>query len=419
MNGLRSGLLAALLRRGLLGALAASLLWGAAPAPCRAETKTSSATTVNDGTASRTAQGGELTAGAEAQAEAQATTEYSNAGDDALGSSDLQNGKSVWSDSVELVNESDSVGGENAHAGYSVQATAGGEVLCGSNGVQAKGEIGIEAELNALAQFAVGDENFGGGGAAEAKVNALLKAEATVGAYIDSKGLTLGLDAKAEAMVSAEASLSLNLTLFGIQTTVTATVKGQAGASANASALVTIGFDGKVYFKLGAGATAGLGGGVTFNAAVDAQQLMENLGFESLDQLIGWCEQLVDDPDQLAEELAKEAAKKAAGALLDQAKDDVIGEAKELAGNAFSLAENMLGSAGSLPGGGGLLGSAGSGLQSLFGGSSILSPAGSGTGGGTGGGACGGNAGAGSGAGSGGAPAPDYKRDGQFNSWSR
>lgn len=426
MNVLRTTLFGSLLRRGLLRGLAAVLLLAAAASPCPAETKTSSSATVNNGTASRTATGGEFAAGAEGEASAEASADYSNCGEDSLGGHELSGGKTLASGEIGLINASGSAGGENANASYSVQAGASGQVQAGKNGVQASGEIGLEAELNALAKVGVGDENFGGGAAAEATVNALLKAQGTVGAYIDKKGLTIGLDAKAEAMVSAEASLSLNLTLFGLQTTVTATAQGQAGASASASALVTIGFDGQIYFKVGAGATAGLGGGVTFNAAVDAQQLMAKLGLESLDQLITWCEQLASDPEALAKQLAQDAAKQVGSAVLGQVKDAALAAAQDLAGSAFGLAGSVLGSVGSLPGGGPLA-SLGSGLQSLFGsGSSAKPPAGSGTGGGGcgGNGTCNGSCGGGCGGtptvSSGGSSVqPDYRRDSQFNKWSR
>ena len=407
------GALERLFRHGCLSGLAAAALLLTAACPCRAETKTSSASTVNGGTAARSGTGGTFDLSSAGEANAEATTDYGNCGDDDLGGTELQSGKTVWDGSLELVNESFSAGGENANVSGNVQAGINGELQFGKNGAQASGEIGLEAELQALAQFGGGDENFGGGGAAEGSVNALLKAQGTVGAYIDSKGLTIGLDAKAEAMVSAEASVSLNLNLFGIQTTVTATAKAQAGASASATAQVTIGFDGKIYFKIGAGATVGVGAGVTFNAAIDAQQLMSKLGFESLDQLIAWCEQLANDPGALAEQLAKDAAKDLGSAMLGQIKDEAISAAKDLAGSAFGLAGNVLGSAGSLPGGGPLA-SLGSGLQSLFGGSGSSSgPVGSGTGGGTGGSGGGGGSGAAGGSGQ------EYKRDSQFNKWSK
>ena len=335
-----------------------------------------------------------VSAGAETEKKAEASTSYSNCGDDSLGSSELNNGKTMLDGSIALLNAGATVGGDHAQAGASVQAGLSGQVELGSNGVQASGEIGLEAQLNALAQFSAGDANFGGGAAAEAKIQALLKAQGTVGAYLDEKGLTIGVDAKAEAMVSAEVSIDLSLTLFGIQTTVTATAKGQAGASANASALVTIGFDGMIYFKLGAGATAGIGGGVTFDAAVSAEQLMKNLGLTDMDQLIEWCEKLAADPDAVASQLARDAARSAAADKAEAALD----AAKDLAGSAWDLAKRVAGSCSGLPGG-----CSGGGLQSLFS---------TGTGGGGGGGGAGGVVG-------GGGSGTGYQRDSQFDRWSQ
>ena len=385
----------------------AALLLAATPCPCFCETDT--------GTPSATAGGMKFTAGTDGAKDVETSNEYGNAGDGDLGGTDLNNGQEVWSGDYNLLDAGDSYGNENLGASWNIQSGVSGGAQMGSNGVQASGEIGLEVQLDALAKFAVGDENFGGGGAAEAQVQALLKAQGSIGAYIDSKGLTIGVEAKAEAMVSADLTLSLNLTLFGVATTVQATAHAQAGASASAEATVTIGFDGLIHFKLGAGATAGVGAGLNFEFEVSAPQLMESLGIKDLSQLIEWCQKFVENPDELAKDLAKEAGKELAGALADQVKDEALAAAKDLAGSAWDLADNVLGSAGSLPGGGGggILGNIGSGLQGLFGGGGSPSgPGNSGIGGGGGGGG-GGSSGGGGSDGSG------YTRDEQFKQWSK
>ncbi len=391
--------------------IAAAVLWlTGGPCPCLSET--------DNGTATPTANGVKFTAGTDGEKNVETSNEYGNAGDGDLGGTDLNNGKTVWSGDQNLIDAGGTVGGGNLNASWNVQSGVSGQAQFGSNGVQASGEIGLEVQLDALAKFAVGDENFGGGGAAEAQVQALLKAQGSIGAYIDSKGLTIGAEAKAEAMVSADLTLSLNLTLFGVATTVQATAHAQAGASASAEATVTIGFDGKIHFKLGAGATAGVGGGLNFEFEVSAPQLMESLGIKDLSQLIDWCQKFVENPDELAKDLAKEAGKELAGALADKVKDAAVAAAKDLAGSAFELADNVLDSAGGLPGGG-IMADIGSGLHGLFGGGSSSSgPGSSGIGGGGsgGGGGGGGSGGGGSGGGDGGA---GYKRDEQFKQWSK
>jgi len=353
-------------------------------------------------------------ASADTHSDSSVETAYSNAGDNDFGGTDLDNGQTVAEGTATLVNQSGSIGGDNANIGYSVDISASGQVQMGDNGVQASAEVGIQAELTALAQAGVGNDMFGANAAAEANVQAILKAQGQIGAYIDDKGLTIGVDAKAEAMVSAEASVSLTLSVFGMATNVTATASAQAGASASASALVTIGFDGKVTFKVGAGATAGVGAGVDLEFEVSAEALLNYLGLSSLDELIEWCQQFVQDPGAYIGQLINEAKDNMAAAVASAVVEKVEEAITETVTGAYDAAGDILADVGGFPG---------SALQSLFGGGNA--GGGGNTGGGlpaignSGSGGCGGvSSGSGGGAG-GGSGGGNYKRDSQFKRWSK
>lgn len=354
-------------------------------------------------------------ASADTRSDSSAENTYGNAGDNDFGGTDLGNGQTVAEGTATLVNQSGSIGGDNANLGYSVDISAGGQVQMGDNGVQASAEVGLQAELTALAQAGVGNDMFGANAAAEANVQAILKAQGQIGAYIDDKGLTIGVDAKAEAMVSAEASVSLTLSVFGVATNVTATASAQAGASASSSALVTIGFDGKVSFKVGAGATAGVGAGVDLEFEVSAEALLNYLGLSSLDELVEWCQQFVQDPGAYIGQLINEAKDNMAAAVASAVVEKVEEAITETVTGAYDAAGDILSDVGGFPG---------SALQSLFGGGNAGGGGGHAGGGlpalgNSGSGGCGGaSSGSGGGAG-GGSGGGNYKRDSQFKRWSK
>ncbi|MDD4017572.1 MAG: hypothetical protein PHV28_06465 [Kiritimatiellae bacterium] len=353
-------------------------------------------------------------ASADAQSDSSVETTYSNAGDNDFGGTDLDNGQTVAEGTATLVNQSGSIGGDNANIGYSVDISASGQVQMGDHGVQASAEVGLQAELTALAQAGVGNDMFGANAAAEANVQAILKAQGQIGAYIDDKGLTIGVDAKAEAMVSAEASVSLTLSVFGVATNVTATASAQAGASASASALVTIGFDGKVSFKVGAGATAGVGAGVDLEFEVSAEALLNYLGLSSLDELIEWCQQFVQDPSAYIGQLINEAKDNMAAAVASAVVEKVEEAITETVTGAYDAAGDILADVGGFPG---------SALQSLFGGGNAGGGGHAGGGlpalGNSGSGGCGGASSGSGGASGGGSGGGNYKRDSQFKRWSK
>lgn len=376
----------------------------------------------------QTGQGVTINAEASRQRDTEVTAESSNAGENDMGGTELEGGQTLKDWEGNVLNESDSAKGEYGEASYTFYAGASGQVQYGENGVEASGQVGFQAELEALAHYEAGDENFGGGAQGEARVQALLQATGKIGAYIDSKGLTIGADAKAEALVSAQASISMNVTLFGISTTVLATGTASAGASASAAATVTIGFDGKLLFKLGAGAAAAVGGKLSFEFEVNTAEFMEQMGIPDLASLVDWCQQFSGNPDQLAKDLANEAGKRAGGLLAQKAKAEVSEWAGAAANGVVGLVGDVGASLPALPGG--LGGGLGSGLQSLFStGSGSHGPGASGIGGGPGSGSGGGSAsgspglggggGGGGGSGSGVSDGKEYKRDSQYKKWSR
>jgi hypothetical protein len=290
-------------------------------AQTKTTTKTTTSSSQDKGTVTRNDKGGTFTAKNEGSASASASTSYSNAGDKEMGGGELKDGHTIWEGEAS-VSDGFKVGGDHASASGHYKADANGKLMAGSNGVGAEFEAGVEAELKAETKFQAGGKLLGAGMDAQAKLDALVKAQGKIGAYIDDKGLTLGVDVKAEAMVSAQATVGVNLTVFGVKATARVTAKAQAGLSANATALVTIGFDGKVRIKTGMGATAGVGAGVYVEAEVDAGELMEALGFETTDELIDWAAEMSKDPKKLAGYLAKEAAPRiATGFIKDTIKD--------------------------------------------------------------------------------------------------
>ena len=173
-----------------------------------------------------------------------------------------------------------------------------------------------------------------------------------------------------------------------------------------AATLVTTGFDDKISFKVGPGATAGVGAGATLQFAVNAEALLNDLGLSSLDGLIEWCQQLVQNPSTYIGQLINEAKDNVAASDAERV-EEVIAETVT---RAYAAAENILANIGV---------SSGSALQSLFsggntgggeghtgGGLSVLSNSRSG--------GCGGAS-----SGSGGCGGGNYKRDSQFKCWSK
>ena len=253
------------------------------------------------------------------------SVQTTNAKEGELGSTELQNGKTITSGEVGVTQKAHI---ENGLGTVDAKVTVGanGETKIGSNGGEASGQIGLAAELEAVSnKLGVGDENLGASAQVSAKVKALIGAEGKIGAYIDEHGITIGAQASAGAFVSAEVNFGFEAHVFGIQTNINVMLEGHAGIMAEGEAIVTIGFDGKVKFQLGAGVSIGLGFSADVEFEVDASQLMEQWHLKDLAELIEWLDKFQKDPKGTLDELinnAKDEAVKQGLELVRQVIDD-------------------------------------------------------------------------------------------------
>jgi len=174
----------------------------------------------------------------------------------------------------------------------------------------------------------MGNEDVGASVKANAKLEALLGAEGKVGAYIDEHGITFGADGRAGAFVSAEVNLSFEAHVFGVQTNVNVTAEAHAGLMAEGEALVTIGFDGRIKFKLGAGLSVGVGASVGVEFDVDASELMAKLGLADLASLVQWVDKFQKDPKATIDQIIDDTKKAAIEQGMELAQE-IIAEAAE------------------------------------------------------------------------------------------
>ena len=191
-------------------------------------------------------------------------------------------------------------------------------------GFEASGQIGLAAELEAVSkQFAAGDENLGASVQGSAKVEAMLGAEGKIGAYIDEHGITIGAEARAGAYVSAQANVTFEAHVFGLSTTVKLYAEVHAGFMAHGEAVVTIGFDGKVKFQVGAGVSIGIGASAGMEFEVDASELIKKLGLKDLDELLKWVEEFQKDPKAKIGEIIDEGVDRLIKTVIEPSLDNI------------------------------------------------------------------------------------------------
>ncbi len=202
--------------------------------------------------------------------------------------------------------------GPGGHVNMGVKTGASGEgtTTFGPDGagVTAEGRAGIKAELEAISEeYTAGNEYVQGSAQFQGKVEALLGAEGAVNAYIDKTGISISAEARAGAYVSARAEATFGASVFGVQANVTVYGEAHAGIVAEGKANVTIGFDGKVKFELGAGVSFGVGASVGMAFDIDAWALIEQLdGVDNFEQLFEWIENFVADPRQTIDDLIEQ-----------------------------------------------------------------------------------------------------------------
>jgi hypothetical protein len=231
----------------------------------------------------------------------------SNAKEGELGGTELKNAQTVGKGEIGAHQEG-TIHSDLGDVSGKVDVGASGEVKVGDNGVEASGQIGLAAELEAASkQFAAGDGNIGASVQGSAKLDAMLGAAGKIGAYIDEHGITIGAEAKAGAFVSAQAQINFEAHVFGLSTTVKLSAEAHAGVMAHGEAVVTIGFDGKVKFQIGVGFSVGIGVSASMEFEVDASELVKKLGLANLAELLDWIKNFQKDPKAKLGELFDEA----------------------------------------------------------------------------------------------------------------
>lgn len=224
------------------------------------------------------------------------SAEMSNTDGKDLGGTELKNARTIASEQVGY-HADGKVENDLGTATYKVDAGAQGEVKVGDNGVEVSGQAGLAAELEAVSKsFGVGNEDVGASAQVKAKVDVLAGAKGKIGAYIDEKGITIGAEGEAGVSLSASVELDLEAHIFGIQANVHIVAAGSIGVLAKGTAQVTIGFNGKVRFKVGAGVVIGIGAKFCLEWELDASELLKKLNLPDLDALIEWIEKFTSDP---------------------------------------------------------------------------------------------------------------------------
>lgn len=230
------------------------------------------------------------------------STSYQNAGADEFGGDGSGEEQSIGIKGTLFENETE-FGTENAGGKVTVKGEGEGTVTWDENGGMVEVKVGLEAVVEGAVKGQLGSDNLGLSGEVAGKLEAALKGEGLIGAYVDDKGLTIGAKGQLGATLGAEISTTATLTVLGVDTSVKLIATGQVGASVEGAAIITIGKDGKIKFAIGGGATLGIGGNVRMEFEVSADKLMEKLGLKDISQLIEWIMKVSQNSQELYKEL--------------------------------------------------------------------------------------------------------------------
>jgi len=230
------------------------------------------------------------------------STSYQNAGAGEFGGSDAGDGKTVTLTGTVYEDEK-KFGTDNLGGKSTTKVDLGGKLTWDENGGVAQVNIGLEAVIEGAAKGQIGSDNLGLSGEVAGKLEAALKGEGLIGAYVDDKGLTIGAKGSLGATLGAEISTTATVTVLGIDTSVKLIATGQVGASVEGAALITIGKDGKIKFAIGGGATVGIGGNVRMEFEVSADKLIAKLGLKDVSELIAWIMKVSQNSKELMKEL--------------------------------------------------------------------------------------------------------------------
>lgn len=200
----------------------------------------------------------------------------------------------------------ETVANKYGKASYSLETEASGNLILDDTGGEINLKTGLAAKLEAASEsFGFENENVGATAQIAAEVEALIGAEGKIGAHIDDHGITIGAEATAGAFVSGEAELNINTHLLGVKADIRVYASGAAGVMASGEAILTIGFDGTITMKAGAGVVAGIGGEVGVEVIFDASDLIKKMGLNDIRELIKWADTFISDPREFANEILK------------------------------------------------------------------------------------------------------------------
>jgi hypothetical protein len=230
------------------------------------------------------------------------STSYQNAGEDDFGGKGVGDEQSIAIKLTAYENETKYEDG-NLSGKQTTKVELEGKGTWDESGGMLEVKAGLEAVVEGAVKGELGSDNLGLSGEVAGKLEAALKGEGLIGAYVDDKGLTIGAKGELGATLGAEISTTATVTVLGIDTSVKLVATGQVGASVEGAAIITIGKDGKIKFAIGGGATLGIGGNVRMEFEVSADKLIAKLGLKDVSELIEWIMKVSTNSKELMKEL--------------------------------------------------------------------------------------------------------------------
>lgn len=230
------------------------------------------------------------------------STSYQNAGEDDFGGKGVGDEQSITIKGTAYEEET-KFGDDNLGGKQTTKVEVEVKGTWDESGGMLEVSAGLEAVIEGAAKGQIGSDNLGLSGEVAGKLEAALKGEGLIGAYVDDKGLTIGAKGEIGATLGAEISTTATVTVLGIDTSVKLVATGQVGASVEGAAIITIGKDGKIKFAIGGGATLGIGGNVRMEFEVSADKLIAKLGLKDVSELIEWIMKVSTNSKELMKEL--------------------------------------------------------------------------------------------------------------------
>jgi hypothetical protein len=267
-------------------------------------------TTETDWKGDWTDTGWETEAGLKREQKLRTESKIGNSLARSIGKMSLEEKEKIWEGEVGPQYKK-TVKGDLGQVSIKAKVGAEGSVLQGENGYEAKGQIGIEAEVKgSTKKVEVGNKDFGASLKGSGKLEASAIAKGRLGAYVDDVGITFGAEGSTGVYVKGELKLNMEAHVFGVSTNVNLVASGYAGALAEGKAMVTLGWNGKISFVASLGASLGFGGGVAVEFEMDAEELMRKLNFADINELLAWLKDFQENPMPILTKLGIKALRK-------------------------------------------------------------------------------------------------------------